>query len=739
MASPSASAESNLDIDYVLVYRFSREDKNKAISNFQNLIRALADVGLETEVRNGEDSTLLVFVKAADEKIFNEVVYRSRVRDWLHGARQAQPDKGTENVLTKEPLVPAERFRLVYDMITSEPSEGGAGITPKHGVWENVESIFPLHDVRLNKEWMTEWARKTFLSPQDIDSVRDNLGEKIAYYFAFLQTYFYFLIYLAAFGFSCWVLLGYFSMIYAVVNCLWCVVFVEWWKRQEADLAVRWGVRNVSAIQKGRRDFQYEKESKDPITGETVKWFPATQRLQRQLLQIPFVILAAIALGTLICTCFGIEIFISEVYNGPLKSVLVFIPTVLLTTLIPTISTFLTGFATRLTEFENYETEDAYEKAMTSKVFVLNFITSYLGIFLTAFVYVPFASVLVPYLDIFSLTVKPFAENEKQMQTPPAYSFTINPDRLRKQVIYFTVTAQIVSFALETVVPLITRKGTTKFKEIQSSRAEAKGGAAPPPSANDPPEEKAFLARVRHEATLGDYDVTSDLREMCIQFGYLSLFSAVWPLVPCSFLINNWIELRSDTFKITSECKRPIPQRADSIGPWLDALGFLTWLGSITTAAVVYMFSNDGVGPSGRPSDIKLWALLLSVFASEHIYLLVRLAVRTVISKLDSENMRKERAERYMVRKRYLEETGLSVDKMTRQSLRTRSVSSGGGLTKDITRKSLEDEARETTLRESTPVTRFWGRQKGWAEVEQVGVNLIELKLEGSAETKKGR
>lgn len=556
-----------------------------------------------------------------------------------------------------------------------------------------------------------------------------------------MQSYFSFLIFLAVFGFSCWVLLGYFSPIYAVVNGLWCVVFVEWWKRQEADLAIRWGVRNVSAIQKKRREFVYEKEVKDPITGETVQWFPAKKRLQRQLLQVPFALLAATALGTLICTCFGIEIFISEVYNGPLKSVLVFIPTVILTTLLPTISTFLTGFAIRLTDFENYETHDAYEKAMTSKVFVLNFITSYLGIFLTAFVYVPFGLILVPHLDIFSLAVRPFAENEKQMQTPPPGNFTINPDRLRKQVIYFTVTAQIVSFALETIVPMVTRRGTQKFKEIQTSRAEAQGGVAPPPSANDPPEEKAFLARVRHEATLGDYDVTTDLREMCIQFGYLALFSVVWPLVPCSFLINNWIELRGDTFKITSECKRPNPERADSIGPWLDSLGFLTWLGSITTAAVVYMFSNDGVGPSGRPSDIKLWALLLSVFASEHIYLLVRLGVRTVISKLDSENMRKERAERYMVRKRYLEETGLSFDsKKGRQTLRSGGggVASGAGLMKDITRTSLEEEARATTLRDSTPTSRFWGRQKGWEEVEKIGVALIEMGLEG-AETKKMR
>lgn len=97
MAPPSASADSNLDVDYVLVYRFTSKgksglvplmslpktdstllDKNKAVSRFQNLIRALADVGLETEVRNGEDATLLVFVKAADEKIFSDVVYRSR-------------------------------------------------------------------------------------------------------------------------------------------------------------------------------------------------------------------------------------------------------------------------------------------------------------------------------------------------------------------------------------------------------------------------------------------------------------------------------------------------------------------------------------------------------------------------------------------------------------------------------------------------------------------------------------
>lgn len=127
----------------------------------------------------------------------------------------------------------------------------------------------------------------------------------------------------AAFGFSSWVLLGHFSPFYAVVNGLWSVIFVEYWKRQEIDLSLRWGVKGVSAIQQKRKEFRHEKEVTDPVTGEVVQVFPATTRLARQLLQLPFTLLAGLALGTLIATCFGIEIFISEVYSGPLKGVLV--------------------------------------------------------------------------------------------------------------------------------------------------------------------------------------------------------------------------------------------------------------------------------------------------------------------------------------------------------------------------------------------------------------------------------
>jgi hypothetical protein len=150
---------------------------------------------------------------------------------------------------------------------------------------------------------------------------------KIAFYFAFLQSYAFFLVFPAVTGMFARYFLSQFSSIYAIALGLWSAAFIEYWKRQEVDLAVRWGVRGASSIQHSRPEFEYEKEVSDRVTGEKVKVFPFRKRLARQLLQVPFAILTISVLGGLIATCFGIEIFISEVYNGPLKWLLVSLTT----------------------------------------------------------------------------------------------------------------------------------------------------------------------------------------------------------------------------------------------------------------------------------------------------------------------------------------------------------------------------------------------------------------------------
>ncbi|KAJ5985594.1 hypothetical protein N7499_008118 [Penicillium canescens] len=715
--------EVNLHVDYVIHYSFGDTDKPQAIEQLEKLLQSLAKVGLQAEVRQGDEVSLLVFVKAS-EKHLKRAVYRSRVRDWLYGIRNAEPTRSNST----EPQTEAERLRVIYQMMTLPKEEGGAHITPGHGQWKNVSAIFPLHDVETNNKWMREWSKKTFLSEDDLDQIRNKFGESVGFYFSFLQSYFRFLIFPAVFGFSCWFLLGGFSIIYTVVNCLWCIIFVEYWKRQEVDLSCRWETKNVSAVRTKRREFKPEKEVCDQSTGEVRGVFPATKRMQRQLLQIPFALLAAIALGAIIATCFAIEIFISELYNGPLKTYLIFIPTILVSALVPTMSAILSSIATKLNDYENHETSDAYDVALTQKVFVINFITSYLPIFLTAFVYVPFASLIVPYLDVFHLTVRPFVSKEHAILKES--HFQIDPARLRNQVIYFTVTAQIVGFAMETIVPYIKQHALRKYKKYNKERngkAECSGDKESPErsvvSYDDPAEEVKFLTRVRNEVELSEYDVTDDLREMCIQFGYLALFSPIWPLVPLSFFVNNWVELRSDFFKICMEFRRPVPLRTDTIGPWLDSLGFLSWVGSITSAALVYMFSGNAQhGPNGEPTDIKGWALLLTIFFSEHLYLIVRYAVRAAMARLEPPNSRKERGERYLMRKRYLESTLHAETDDDKDDGEEISIPESS----EISRASLEDDARHASLHSVDPADRFWMHQQGWAESAKIGAGIIQ-------------
>jgi anoctamin-10 len=420
-------------------------------------------------------------------------------------------------------LTDAERLRIVYLLITQPPNEGGAGITPKEGDWTAVESIFALHDDYFNKEWVKSWSTKYTIDLDSLTQLRNRYGEKIGFYFAFLQTYFNFLIFPAAFGAAAWFLLPDFSGVYAIINSLWTVVFVEYWQRQEGDLAVRWGVRGVSNVEHPRVSFKAQKTIEDPITGETTKYFSPAARAIRQTLQLPLAVLACFLLGGLITACFGIEIFINEVYSGPGKPILTYLPTILTITIMPQLSSILTKIATKLNDYENYATMDAYEAALIRKLFIFNFITSYVPIFLTAFVYLPFGTLLIPHLDIFQVTAKPFAEHSGQLKAPSS-GFKINQSRLKGQVFYFTVTAQVVNFLLEVVVPYVKRKAFVKVKQVQNDRAAKKGGNVSDAGANDLPQEAEFLAKVRAQSELTVYDVNDDLREMVMQVSISQLY-----------------------------------------------------------------------------------------------------------------------------------------------------------------------------------------------------------------------
>lgn len=78
MAPHGSSLHANFEVDYVISYRFTDTSKAEARDDFAKLVQALARVGLQIEVRNGDNNCLLVFVRAGSDKILNHHVYRSR-------------------------------------------------------------------------------------------------------------------------------------------------------------------------------------------------------------------------------------------------------------------------------------------------------------------------------------------------------------------------------------------------------------------------------------------------------------------------------------------------------------------------------------------------------------------------------------------------------------------------------------------------------------------------------------
>lgn len=54
----------------------------------------------------------------------------------------------------------------------------------------------------------------------------------------------------------------------------------------------------------------------------------------------------------------------------------------------------------------------AHHAALVQKLFFINFLTSYIPLFITAFIYMPFGNLLVPYLDIFKMTAEKLSSDD---------------------------------------------------------------------------------------------------------------------------------------------------------------------------------------------------------------------------------------------------------------------------------------------------------------------------------------
>ena len=568
----------------------------------ERLMARLRDVGLVSVSRAGPRARgqVLVFVHI-EHAVLQEMRQIERSQDFLHGVVTA------EELSMDEPFKPAERVRYTYKRITAphraSSAERGAGITARCAEFPHVMDMMPLHDSSFNQAWIKTWSHVSLASivygidQSEIDKLRDHFGVHIAMYFAFLNAYSKSLVPMAVTGFIFWLSGLANHHMYACLVVLWAIAFVEYWHIRERMLAVRWGMTGVSSVSERNSHFTPRTKSLSPITGMEEEVFENWRRDVRFLLCVPVTILFLVFLVSTMAAIFLFQVVVDEVYDGPAKSLVALIPTILFSTCIPLIQSAWRMAAQIMTNFENHATVHRFQSSLTSKIFGVQSVVTYGILALTAYMYLPFGEYLINQLQVHGYLDRLFAFVTRD---PNAFKgriqpFHVSPTGLHDQLFAMSVTQQLMNTFTEVILPILWRHAEKFINKIRGSsrRKELEAFA----KTN---RDQAFLERVQNEFDLDVYDEFTDYAEMATQLGVISLWSVLWPLAPVMSVVNNFFELRSDAFKLVVNMRRPIPRRVESIGSWSSVLSHLAHLSFFTNFTMLFIF--DAFKPDSESS-----------------------------------------------------------------------------------------------------------------------------------------
>ena len=72
---------------------------------------------------------------------------------------------------------------------------------------------------------------------------------------------------------------------------------------------------------------------------------------------------------------------------------------------------------------------------------------------------------------------------------------------------------------------------------------------------------------------------------LVLQFGFITIFVAAFPLAPLFALLNNWVEIRLDAQKFVCETRRAVAERAENIGIWFTIMEMIAQLAVISNVS----------------------------------------------------------------------------------------------------------------------------------------------------------
>ncbi|KAM7366916.1 hypothetical protein PAMP_014852 [Pampus punctatissimus] len=480
-----------------------------------------------------------------------------------------------------------------------------------------------------------EWARySAFYKYQPIDLVRKYFGEKIGLYFAWLGVYTQLLVPASIVGI---IVFGYgvatvntdipslemcderlnFTMcplcdgacdfwqlstacgtarashlfdnpatvFFAIFMSLWAVLFLEHWKRRQISLSFSWDLTGIEddeehprpkyetiLLQKRQRKHNKKKKKKNEPAIEKLTW---KDRLPGYFINVSSILFM---FGLTFSAVFGVII-----YRITVSALMAMSPdpetksnvrvTVTATAVIINLVVILIldeiygAVAVWLTELEIPKTETNFEERLILKAFLLKFMNAYAPIFYVAFFKGRFAG------------------------RPGSYVYVFNDYRMEECapggcLIELCIQLSIIMLGKQLIQNNIFEIGIPKLKKLVRALKD-KGRAVQEKEEERPPQQWNL------DYALAPFEgLTPEYMEMIIQFGFVSLFVASFPLAPLFALLNNVIEIRLDAKKFVTELRRPVAARAKDIGIWYNILSGMGKFSVIINAFVI-SFTSD--------------------------------------------------------------------------------------------------------------------------------------------------
>ncbi|XP_069586142.1 anoctamin-10 isoform X3 [Ranitomeya imitator] len=410
--------------------------------------------------------------------------------------------------------------------------------------------IFPLHDKEELKRLSFQWYRQIKFAYQPIDNIRHYFGDTIGLYFGFLEYFTLALIPMALIGipyyFFAWEDYDKY-VIFATFNLVWSTVILEVWKRYCSTMTYRWGTLLMKREFEEPRPGFHGVLGINPVTGKKEPTYSSLKRqLRIYLVSVPFVCLSLYFAIYVMMIYFSLESWVmtyDHEHQSTFSNLLLFVPSIIYAVVIEIMNRIYRYAAEFLTNYENHRLESSHQNHLVLKVLVFNIVNCFASLFYIAFV---------------------------------MYDLKL----LRQSLATLLITSQIINQFVEALLPywMQKRHNNQIRKKIKTMKVD---------------KDFSLLEQIHLEKQMDTYLGTfDDYLELFLLFGYVSLFSCVYPLAAILAVLNNVTELYSDALKMCRVFKRPFAQPSSSIGVWMLAFETMGIIAVVTNCSLLGMSSQ---------------------------------------------------------------------------------------------------------------------------------------------------